>query len=259
MINIDECIKEECKDLKIDNNVFNELDKKSFVQICDKNITKNKYIEIIRERRNLMLINNYSLEEASKKLNEIYKLNDILDINLLMKEIIYLIYYIYFINTNTNIPLGFRKFYEDNKEFKEKSYIRIKCLKEGWKDDTIEKLLNRYYNSNIIIKDKKYIKNIYKCLRYILKLEDNLNNIPIPKGRPKLNEIVKKILNKYLIKKAIKRVQTYKRKAEIFDKLFNEKDIKDIKELTNSSALSETRKEEIINKLSIFEKFVKNK
>ena len=133
--------------------------------------------------------------------------------------------------------------------FLEKFLIRIKCIKNGWKPDSIEKMLNRYYKAEISVPIEK-INQLYICFSLILN-NFRLNNKPLLKGRPNLDPIVKNILNRYTIKKKSSKIKNMIIRVKKVDNLFTTNEINVLKNIVETSTESYEMKEALKHKLTI--------
>jgi len=73
--------------------------------------------------------------------------------------------------------------------FLERLYIRIVLVKNGWNDESIEKLISRYYN----IKWNNYYFSTYVYLRKFTNTEHKI----LTKGRPQVPSSIRELLTKY--------------------------------------------------------------
>jgi hypothetical protein len=261
---IDLLIKEECNslytkdELPLTTSIFSYIDKikvSHFKSLDSSNLKiqnsefQDNFLNFKKERRKLILSGDYTIEEAELVVSNKYNIESKISNSTLLKELIYSYYYLYFIIKGDKIPNKLNLYYKNNLEFKERTYIRIKCLKSGWSYKTIENLLKRYYKDyeDYLKLNVQWMYIFYYCLICML----NLHSLKyfFQKGRPKIDPNIKKIINKYIIRKSVEKVKLYKTKADLIDS-FTKKDIEDIyNSCSNDKNIDIHRKKEILDKL----------
>ncbi len=220
-----EYIKNELNGVIINQDTLDKINKRKIEDgYCDQ-----KSLEIKRRRRELIFYSKMSIQDAYKTLG--------LELTDSLLEITKTFYAIQFICSGQNPPesLGC------DLEFYKRFYIRVKCLKSGWNSLSIESIISKYFPE--VKLSATEIQNFYYCLK--LYLSNILGQIELPKGRPRLDPVIKKMIREYNTRKTVRTVQEYRNAYKITAgiKMLTSQDISLILEsITKNENLSEEKK-----------------
>jgi hypothetical protein len=128
----------------------------------------------------------------------------------------------------------------DNEKLLERVYIRIVLLKEGWDKGAIEKFLSKHYN--LEWSDKYDIYYIY--LKNMLCIQEK-NNI---RGRPKIPERVRDIIEVYIKDKNVDKMRVIYEVYKDLKNLFTEEEINYLSSVVNEGRNELKEKLEILKK-----------
>jgi hypothetical protein len=223
----------ECNVLHSDTSKLKEFDKLK----KDMGMVPKDVIPILNERKELMKL--YSIKETTHLIKEKYKYS--FDLSFL--DFIMFNNYIHFIFLKIDIPKSYLDYYKNNLSFFERSYIRIKCLKLGYRPSTIENIINTHYKMGLIV---EYQQNIcYFRLSYYLSLYEP---IILKKGRPALPADIKDILKTYINKKSTDKVKVHTKIVKTLQSLFSPIELIEIKKIIEESEKEDEIKQHYIKK-----------
>ena len=175
---------------------YNKIDS---IPIPNKIRHRKTLLERIRKKNNIVLTQNISLIEIEKQVDSQY--NIVGEYTFFYIEFIHIFKYIFFYIFDKEVPTLVSSYWNTNKEFLERFYIRLDCLHNGWKPIHIETLFKKYYDVPL---DKDYIVcHVYDILKAIIQFREPV----LPKGRPKLSNMCKQILKKYYYKNVNKKIK----------------------------------------------------
>jgi hypothetical protein len=130
---------------------------------------------------------------------------------------------------------------EDDKEFLERLLIRVRLIKRGWSNPSIDRLLRIYY-SNISYRDDALIF-FYLLIKELFNINSSKKET---KGRPEISKDIKEILKDKKKEKNINKMRTIYKVYNVVNELKNDDLIMLIE------GCKEDRVVNILNKLKVY-------
>jgi hypothetical protein len=180
------------------------------------------------------VLKNYNLIEAYNILKEKY---EFVSDPLYIERVFCILYIVYVLTGNFKNEI---RILLDNEKFLERVYIRIVLLKEGWDKRAIEKMLSKYYN----LEWNENYDIYYIYLKNILCIEEKINN----KGRPKIPDRIKDIIEVYTKDKNLEKMRSIYSVYKDVKNLFTEEDINYLLTRVNEERKDIKEKLEILKK-----------
>ena len=226
-------IREEFKDISPErfNKVYKEVREKTY---C---LVKDTPIKVLKERtlivRELGL--NYDWENIFQIIFEECNIKDKSTFKEMWSHTLYIENFILDKKYKLMVEM------EDDKEFLERLLIRVRLIKRGWSNPSIDRLLRIYY-SNISYRDDALIF-FYLLIKELFNINSSKKET---KGRPEIPEDIKEILKDKRKEKNINKMRTIYKVYNVVNELKNDDLIMLIE------GCKEERVVNILNKIKIY-------